>query len=345
MKRLMTIIGLSLILGMTSANIIKAQVNININIDIQPAWGPAGYDYAEYYYIPEIDIYYDVFNRLYWYNNAGRWLSCVFLPQAFCYYDFYSLYKVVLNGVLNPWRFHARHYNLYARYRFNYHQVPIYCMHDARYRIARNNWHGWVEPRYMPHNNGRPQSRDFALNRHEARVSPDRSFDGRTARNDNRTAPDRSEQYSNYTNRSNNNASNRTATETRNAANDTPARNATTRNATADRSDATRNGSASSTANNRSSTTTSNSRSSQNTTANSATASSSRSTASSNTRSASAVNNSNNTNRSTATSRSSEAASSSKSGSRSSSATASSNSRSSSTTSSSNSRSSRAATK
>jgi len=177
MKRFLKIFGLSLILGMTSVHVTEAQVRVSINIDIQPAWGPAGYDYAEYYYIPEIDIYYDVINRLYWYYDMDRWLSCVFLPHIYAHYDFYSLYKVVLNGVFNPWRYHSRYRNLYAQYRYNYRQVPIYCMHDSRYHIARNNYRGWVEARYMPANEGRPRSRDFANNPHEARIRNDNGRD------------------------------------------------------------------------------------------------------------------------------------------------------------------------
>ena len=33
--------------------------HISINIDKQPAWGPYGYDCAAFYYMPEINIYYD----------------------------------------------------------------------------------------------------------------------------------------------------------------------------------------------------------------------------------------------------------------------------------------------
>jgi len=173
MKKFLFISSLVLMIGNFNINSADAQVHVSINIDIQPAWGPSGYDYAEYYYIPEIDIYYDVINRLFWYNEAGRWLSNYYLPVAYSFYDFYSLYKVVINNVLNPWRFNHRHHSLYARYRYNYSQIPIYCMHDHRYERARNNFHGWVEPRHMPRNNGRPLSRDFSLNRPNGRISND----------------------------------------------------------------------------------------------------------------------------------------------------------------------------
>ena len=38
----------------------NAQISLKINIVSQPIWGPEGYDYVEYYYLPEIDVYYNV---------------------------------------------------------------------------------------------------------------------------------------------------------------------------------------------------------------------------------------------------------------------------------------------
>jgi len=51
-----------------------AQMNNGNNIITQPLWGPAGYDYVEYYYIPDIDAYYNVPGAQYVYlekKNTG----------------------------------------------------------------------------------------------------------------------------------------------------------------------------------------------------------------------------------------------------------------------------------
>jgi len=173
MKRLFLILGLAVVFGTANMDRAAAEVRVNINIDIQPAWGPSGYNYAEFYYIPEINIYYDIVNRLFWYPLGNRWMSAVYLPLEYAYYDFYSLYKVVLNNILSPWRFNVRHRSLYAHYCYNYRQVPIYYMSDHRYYRARNNYHGWVEPRYMPRDNGRPAYRDFSRNEHTAKINRD----------------------------------------------------------------------------------------------------------------------------------------------------------------------------
>jgi hypothetical protein len=182
MKKLMLISGLGLMIGTVNINRAEAQVHISVNINIQPAWGPSGYDYVEFYYIPEINVYYDVANRLFCHHNRGRWISALFLPEMYSRYDFYSLYKVVLNGVRYPWKYNNRHRRLYERYCYNYAQVPIFYMKESRYHRARNNFHGWVEPRYMPKNNGRPHSNDFSKNGRNGRVGSDYRSSGNTDR-------------------------------------------------------------------------------------------------------------------------------------------------------------------
>jgi hypothetical protein len=191
MKRFILISSLGLMIGMFNINKSEAQihVHVSINIDIQPAWGPSGYDYAEYYYIPELNIYYDVTHRLFYYLDRMRWVSAMFLPVEYSYYDFYSLYKVVINNVFEPWRYNRNHRHLYHRYCYNYTQVPVYFMRDHIYYRARNNCHGWVEPRYMPRNDGRPRSRDYAINIRNGRISQElRSASANEALRNNRSS-------------------------------------------------------------------------------------------------------------------------------------------------------------
>lgn len=39
---------------LSAVNFLNAQVNVNINIGTPPAWGPAGYSDARYYYLPDL---------------------------------------------------------------------------------------------------------------------------------------------------------------------------------------------------------------------------------------------------------------------------------------------------
>jgi len=224
MKKLLFILGFGLLIGTANTHRAEAQVYVNINIDLHPAWGPSGYDYAEYYYIPEINVYYDVIHRLFIYPNRGRWISTMYLPVAYSYYDFYSLYKVVLNGVLRPWRFNRSHVRLYSSYCYNYHQIPIYYMPEPYYRVARSNYFVWVEPRHMPRNYGRPVYRDYAMNTRNGRISnemrPSTSTPRREAVTPSRTAP---------TTRNNATVNNQSANTSRNSAPATTRSTTTTR--------------------------------------------------------------------------------------------------------------------
>ena len=76
---------------------VAAQVSVNINIGAQPVWGPVGYDYVEYYYMPDIEVYYYVPTRRYVYLSNGNWIFAAALPSRYSYYNIYTGYKVVIN--------------------------------------------------------------------------------------------------------------------------------------------------------------------------------------------------------------------------------------------------------
>src|SRR5689334_10826346 len=77
----------------------QAQVNIQLhaNIGTQPVWGPVGYDEVEYYYFPDIETYYNVPQRKFYYQVGSRWVGRTSLPSRYRDYDLYTSYKVVVN--------------------------------------------------------------------------------------------------------------------------------------------------------------------------------------------------------------------------------------------------------
>jgi hypothetical protein len=79
-----------------SFNHSNAQVSVNVNIGTPPAWGPAGYDDVRYYYLPDLETYYDVNTSNYVYINNGKWTRTRSLPVVYRNYDLYNEYKVVL---------------------------------------------------------------------------------------------------------------------------------------------------------------------------------------------------------------------------------------------------------
>lgn len=157
MKKSIIILSLGFIIGLINNQPTGAQqlaVNVHINLDRQPAWGPSGYSYASFYYLPEIDIYFDVESSLFYYLNGRRWVSSYYLPERYHRYDFYGLYKVVLNDYQRPWRYNESHRKMYAKYYHNRTQTPIFHMKSHAYHKAKGNTRAWVEPqRGMRYNN------------------------------------------------------------------------------------------------------------------------------------------------------------------------------------------------
>ena len=108
-------LGLALMLLMSV--FAHAQVAINVNIGTPPSWGPEGNDHSRYYYLPDIDIYYDVTESQYIYENSGKWVRDRRLPSRYRNYDFYDGYKVVLNDYKGnaPYSYHKKHVTNYPK--------------------------------------------------------------------------------------------------------------------------------------------------------------------------------------------------------------------------------------
>lgn len=159
MKRLATIL-LGLMLASCSVGYYSNNgmgLSTVANISVQPDWGPAGYDCANFYYFPEHNFYYDVNRALFYYYHNRQWLSAKHLPYGLGYpRDLYRLYKVVLNNISKPWKYNRRHIMEYKHYG-KIHNQPVLHPHKApqyngnRPNRAPQNGYG---PSY--NNNNRP---------------------------------------------------------------------------------------------------------------------------------------------------------------------------------------------
>jgi len=76
--------------------VMQAQVSVNVNLGSPPPWGPVGYSEARYYYLPDVEAYYDVPSSMFIYNNGGVWVHRKYLPKQYRGYDLYGGYKVVM---------------------------------------------------------------------------------------------------------------------------------------------------------------------------------------------------------------------------------------------------------
>lgn len=130
-----------------------AQVNININM--QPAWGPVEYDYVEYYYLPEYEVYYDVPRQQFVYLDGGRWIFGASLPARYGVVNYYSTYKVVINEPRAYRGFH-NHRVQYVQYKHGGHQqIVIRDSHSPKY----SNRSVYIAPQGRARGNQQPAGR------------------------------------------------------------------------------------------------------------------------------------------------------------------------------------------
>ena len=117
----------------------SAQVSVNINIGAQPVWGPVGYDYVDYYYLPGIESYYYVPTRQFIYFSNGRWIFARTLPGRYSYYNIYNGYKVVINEP-RPYLHFNVHKIKYAKYKgYNGRQVIIKNSNNPKYYVVKGH--------------------------------------------------------------------------------------------------------------------------------------------------------------------------------------------------------------
>lgn len=142
MKKIILIAAALLYFG-TGSNRSQAQVSmsLNINIGTQPLWGPVGYDYVEFYYLPDIEVYYWVPRRQFVYFYGGRWVFASTLPARYRHYDLYAGYKVVINEPRAYLHF-RQHKVKYLPYKGqSWKQVVIKNSDDPKYYVVKGHPH------------------------------------------------------------------------------------------------------------------------------------------------------------------------------------------------------------
>jgi len=101
----------------------QAQISVNVNIGAPPMWGPSGYSDVRYYYLPDVEAYYDVPSAMFIYLNGGIWVHRTYLPSRYRNYDLYHGYKVVMTDYrgTEPYSHFRDHKMKYAK---GYHGQP-----------------------------------------------------------------------------------------------------------------------------------------------------------------------------------------------------------------------------
>jgi hypothetical protein len=133
---------LILMVVVCSAFTTNAQVRINVNLGVQPAWGPSGYDYVDYYYLPDADAYYNVNRRVFTYWDGRYWITRPSLPGRYANMDLYRSHKIVINNQRDPWTRNNYYRSHYSSYRGNHRQQVIRDSREEKY------WQNPGHPQY-----------------------------------------------------------------------------------------------------------------------------------------------------------------------------------------------------
>lgn len=116
------ILPIAIVLSILLINAADAQVRVNLNVNIgqRPAWGLPGNYTGDYYYFPEIDVFYHIPQRRFVYLDRGHWIYVSDLPRAYRGFDLYRGHKIVINDpnpFARPHYYRERYGRQYMAYR------------------------------------------------------------------------------------------------------------------------------------------------------------------------------------------------------------------------------------
>ncbi len=106
---------------------VQAQVYARVPTAPPPPWAPAGFPRAKYYYLPDLQMYYDVPAASFILFNRGQWIAVRQLPPMYRSYDLYASPKVVLD-YYGPYPFghYEVHRQRFPRWHCAPHSVIVY---------------------------------------------------------------------------------------------------------------------------------------------------------------------------------------------------------------------------
>lgn len=95
----------------------QSQLRVSLHIGTAPDWGPSGYDDVRYYYLPDVEAYYDIRTSNFIYISGHQWVHRTYLPSRYRDYDLYHGYKVVMNDYRGntPYTYFRQHKVKYAK--------------------------------------------------------------------------------------------------------------------------------------------------------------------------------------------------------------------------------------
>jgi hypothetical protein len=140
--------GIALLLAGT----MQGQISVGVHLGTPPQWGPAGYSNARYYYLPDVEAYYDIQSSRFIYFDGKTWVHRANLPGRYRNYDLYNGYKVVMTD------YHGNTpYSHFRDYKTKYHKgYRIGHQRNIGMRQGRGNSHSMNHPGANSHEFNRP---------------------------------------------------------------------------------------------------------------------------------------------------------------------------------------------
>jgi hypothetical protein len=105
----------------------KAQISVHFDLGSPPMWAPVEHAEARYYYLPDVQAYYDVQSSMFIYYEGRNWVHRSYLPNRYRNYNLYGGYKVPMKGYHGntPYTNFDEYRNKYARGRNREYQKTI----------------------------------------------------------------------------------------------------------------------------------------------------------------------------------------------------------------------------
>jgi hypothetical protein len=160
-----------------SAQIPQEGVNV-----VPPPWAPyyENVNMVRYYYIPDIECYYDVWNHEFVYLEDGSWMFGATLPSVYSWLDLNTAFIVLLDyNVFEPWM----HFHYYVSHYPRYYYRTFFRDNDndINHPIRGFNENGKIVTYNNPRNVTRAENkttiidnnkRDVEINRNENKREP-----------------------------------------------------------------------------------------------------------------------------------------------------------------------------
>lgn len=134
----------------------QAQVSVNVNLGKPPVWAPVKSVETQYYYLPDIDTYYDVPAQRFIYVKKGKWVRAERLPARYNGYNLNNGKVVFLTDYRGnaPYAYHKKHKVKYIGNRYQPTKV-VYVTNkkNGKYKQHHKHNHHYKENKHNKHGN------------------------------------------------------------------------------------------------------------------------------------------------------------------------------------------------